>query len=312
MERDDWFGWERREAPVATDEQLMAVHPEGHVEFIRSVAEAGGGAIDSDTVIVEGTWELITRAAGGAVAVVDALLTGEAPYAMSGMRPPGHHAEAAQAMGFCFFNSIAVAARHATAKYGLERVMIFDWDVHHGNGTNYIFHGDADVLFSSIHQMPLYPGTGAAMDAGTGAGEGYTVNLPVPAGSGDDAFRSLTEHVGARLVRDFQPQLVLVSAGFDAHAADPLASCQVSEAGFAGMAASMRRACTDIGVPLGLVLEGGYDVQALGESVAAVAPVLAAAEDPAPEDVPVHPLAEQAAARLQRQWPGVASALSAG
>ena len=312
MERDDWFGWERREAPAATDEQLMAVHPEGHVEFIRSVAEAGGGAIDSDTVIVEGTWELITRAAGGAVAVVDALLTGEAPYAMSGMRPPGHHAEAAQAMGFCFFNSIAVAARHATAKYGLERVMIFDWDVHHGNGTNYIFHGDADVLFSSIHQMPLYPGTGAAMDAGTGTGEGYTVNLPVPAGSGDDAFRSLTEHVGARLVRDFQPQLVLVSAGFDAHAADPLASCQVSEAGFAGMAASMRRACTDIGVPLGLVLEGGYDVQALGESVAAVAPVLAAAEDPAPEDVPVHPLAEQAAARLQRQWPGVASALSAG
>ena len=309
MEQDDWFGWERREAPPASDEQLMAVHPEGHVNFIRGVCDAGGGAIDSDTVVVEGTWELITRAAGGAVAVVDALMSGEAPYAMSAMRPPGHHAEAAQAMGFCFFNSIAVAARHATARYGLERVMIFDWDVHHGNGTNYIFHADSDVLFSSIHQMPLYPGTGAAMDVGTGAGEGFTVNLPVPAGTGDAAFRSLTEHVGARLVREWRPELVLVSAGFDAHAADPLASCEVSEAGFAGMAASLRRACTEVGVPLGLVLEGGYNVRALGESVAAVAPVLSAADEPEADDVPVHPLAEQAAARMQRHWPGVAAAL---
>ncbi len=309
MDRDDWFGWERREAPVATYEQLTAVHPERHVDFIQSHCEAGGGAIDADTVAVDGTWELITRAAGGAVAVVDALLSGEAPYAMSGMRPPGHHAEASQAMGFCFFNSVAVAARHATARHGLERVMIFDWDVHHGNGTNFIFHSDPGVLFCSIHQMPLYPGTGAASDIGTGAGENYTVNLPVPAGTGDPAYRSLAEHIACGLVRDYKPQLVLVSAGFDAHAADPLASCQVTEAGFAGMTASLRRACTAVGAPLGLVLEGGYSVEALAESVAAVAPVLSAEEEPPGEDVALHPLAEQAAGRLKRSWPSIAAAL---
>lgn len=308
MDRDDWFGWEKREAPQVTREQLTAVHPEMHVDFIQSHCEAGGGAIDADTVAVEGTWETITRAAGGAVAVVDAVMSGEASYAFSGMRPPGHHAEADQAMGFCFFNSVAVAARHATARYGLERVMVFDWDVHHGNGTNFIFHPDADVLYSSIHQMPLYPGTGAASDVGTGAGEGYTVNLPVPAGTGDDAYRSLVEHVVARLVREYQPQLLLVSAGFDAHAADPLASCRVTEAGFVGMTASLRRACTELEIPLGFVLEGGYAVDALAESVAALAPVLASDQEPADDDVPLHPLAEQAARRLEPHWPAVAAA----
>jgi len=306
MERDDWFGWERREAPAATREQLMGVHPERYVDFIQSHCEAGGGAIDSDTVAVEGTWETITRAAGGAVAVVDAVMTGDASYAFSGMRPPGHHAEAGQAMGFCFFNSAAVAARHATTRYGLDRVLVFDWDVHHGNGTNYIFHADADVLYSSIHQMPLYPGTGAASDTGTGAGEGYTINLPVPAGTGDDAYRSLVEHVIAPLVGDWKPQLVLVSAGFDAHAADPLASCMVTEAGFAGMTASLRRACTAGGVPLGFVLEGGYAVDALAESVAAVAPLLASGEEPEPQEVALHPLAEKALSRLQARWPSLA------
>ncbi len=309
MDRNDWFGWERREAPMATREQLSAVHPEAYVDFIDRHCASGGGAIDADTVAVEGTWETITRAAGGAVAVVDAVMTGEAPFAMSGMRPPGHHAEAAQAMGFCFFNSIAVGARHATAKYGLERVMIFDWDVHHGNGTNYIFHADPDVLFCSIHQMPLYPGTGAASDVGTGRGEGFTVNLPVPPGTGDDAYRSLTEHVACQLVRDFKPQLVLVSAGFDAHAADPLASCRVTEAGFAGMTASLRRVCASVSAPLGLVLEGGYAVNALAESVAGLAPVLAASDPPPEETIALHPLAEQAAQRLERFWPSVPAAL---
>ena len=309
MERDDWFGWERREAPMATAEQLQTVHPERYVDFIRSHCMAGGGAIDADTVAVEGTWETITHAAGGAVAVVDSLLSGEAPYAMSAMRPPGHHAEAAQAMGFCFFNSIAVAARHATNVHGLERVMIFDWDVHHGNGTNFIFHADADILFTSIHQMPLYPGTGAASDVGVGPGEGYTVNVPVPAGTGDDAYRSLAEHVAARLVRDWKPQLVLVSAGFDAHTADPLASCRVTEAGFAGMTASLRRACSAVDAPLGLVLEGGYAVDALAESVAALAPLLAADEAPPEEHVEVHPLATQTAQRMRRFWPSVSESL---
>jgi acetoin utilization deacetylase AcuC-like enzyme len=211
-------------------------------------------------------------------------------------------------MGFCFFDSIAVAARHATTAHGLERVLILDWDVHHGNGTNAAFHAAADVLFVSIHEWPLYPGTGPASDVGSGAGEGFTVNLPVPGGSGDAAWRSLVEHVGAALVREWEPQLVLVSAGFDAHRDDPLATCTVSEAGFAGMAASLRRAADAVGAPLGLVLEGGYDLGALTRSMAAVVPVLVAEQTPAPERLDAHPLAEQALARLAPYWPGLAAA----
>ena len=150
------------------------------------------------------------RAAGGAVALVDALLGGEADVGVSALRPPGHHAEAARAMGFCFFGNVAVAARRATSAHGLSRVLIVDWDVHHGNGTNDIFHADADVLFVSIHESPLYPGTGPASDVGSGAGEGYTVNLPVPGGSGDAVYRSLVEHVACALIR-----VVAAGAGAD-------------------------------------------------------------------------------------------------
>ena len=177
-------------------------------------------------------------------------------------------------MGFCFFGNVAVAARRATSAHGLSRVLILDWDVHHGNGTNDIFHADADVLFVSLHEYPLYPGTGPASDVGSGAGEGFTVNLPVPGGSGDAAYRSLVEHVGAALIREWEPELVLISAGFDAHRDDPLATCRVTEAGFAGMAASLRRAADGVGAPLGVVLEGGYDLGALAGSMAAVMPVL--------------------------------------
>jgi acetoin utilization deacetylase AcuC-like enzyme len=214
-------------------------------------------------------------------------------------------------MGFCFFDSIAVAARQATAVHGLERVLVLDWDVHHGNGTNAIFHADPDVLFVSIHESPLYPGTGPASDVGSGAGEGFTVNLPVPGGSGDAAWRSLAEHVGAALVREWEPQLVLVSAGFDAHRDDPLATCTVSEGGFAGMAASLRRAADAVGAPLGVVLEGGYDLGALTRSMAAVMPVLVDPATPAEEAIEPHPLASHAVGRLARWWPGLAAASSA-
>ncbi len=287
MARRDWFGCAVRDAPAVTREQLLAVHTAAHVDAIEALCARGGGYIDGDTAAVAGTWEAACRAAGGAVALVDALLGGEARTGVSALRPPGHHAEPDRAMGFCFFDSIAVAARHATAAHGLERVLILDWDVHHGNGTNAAFHAAADVLFVSIHESPLYPGTGPASDAGSGAGEGFTVNLPVPGGSGDAVWRSLVEHVGAALVREWEPQLVLVSAGFDAHRDDPLATCTVSEAGFAGMAASLRRAADAVGAPLGVVLEGGYDLGALTRSMAAVMPVLVADETPAPERVDV-------------------------
>jgi acetoin utilization deacetylase AcuC-like enzyme len=313
LERQGWLGWRPTLAPAARRAQLLAVHAAAHVDFVESLCARGGGYIDADTAAVPSTWEAAVRAAGGACAAVDAVLGSDAPTAFSGLRPPGHHAEAARAMGFCFFDSVAVAARWAIDGHGLERVLVFDWDVHHGNGTNDIFHADPRVLFASIHQSPLYPGTGAAADVGSGPGLGYTVNLPVPPGSGDEAFRSLVDHVVAPLVAAFSPQLVLVSAGFDAHRADPLAQCRVTEEGYAAMAASVRRAAADVGAPVGAVLEGGYATAALASSVSAVLPVLGAPTVPADVGpaVPVHPLAREAAARLAPWWPGVGEAIGA-
>ena len=304
MARANWFGWPRVEAPAASLEQLLAVHAERHVEGMRALCASGGGRIDADTAAVPGTWEAALRAAGGAVALVDALLGEGAPTGVSALRPPGHHAERGRAMGFCFFDNVAVAAQHARDAHGLERVLIFDWDVHHGNGTNDIFHADPGVLFASIHEYPLYPGTGPASDAGSGAGEGYTVNLPVPGGTGDAGYRSLAEHVICALIRAWEPQLVLLSAGFDAHRDDPLATCRVSEAGFAGMTASVRRACEAVGAPLGLVLEGGYDLGALSHSMAAVMGVLSGGT-PREEAIVRHPLADRALERLARWWQGL-------
>jgi acetoin utilization deacetylase AcuC-like enzyme len=300
MVAHDWFGCRVVGAPEASRADLEAVHDPAHIDFIEALCARGGGFIDADTAAVGATWEAALRGAGGAVALVDALLGGDARTGVSALRPPGHHAEPDRAMGFCFFDSVAVAARHATSAFGLERVLILDWDVHHGNGTNEIFHAAPDVLFVSIHQWPLYPGTGAASDAGSGAGEGFTVNLPVPGGSGDAVWRSLAEHVGAALIREWSPQLVLVSAGFDAHVDDPLATCTVTEAGFAGMTASLRRAADDVGAPMGLVLEGGYDLGALAHSMAALMPVLVDESSPAEVPVEPHPLAREAQARLAR------------
>jgi acetoin utilization deacetylase AcuC-like enzyme len=303
MERHDWFGWERVEAPRATRDQLSRVHPLSHVDAIAELSACGGGAIDMDTSAVAGTYEAALRSAGGAVAMVDALLADGERCGVSALRPPGHHAEPARAMGFCFFNNIAVAAAHARAAHGLERVLILDWDVHHGNGTNDIFHADPAVLFCSIHEWPLYPGTGPASDAGSGAGKGFTVNMPVPGGSGDSVHGSLVEHVVAPLIRGWAPELVLISAGFDAHRADPLATCELTEAGFAGMTASVRQASAVAGAPIGLVLEGGYAVDALAASMAAVVPVLGASDVPAAPELAVHPLAEETRDRLAAWWP---------
>jgi acetoin utilization deacetylase AcuC-like enzyme len=303
MKRHDWFGCDVRDAPPTERELLLAVHPESHVSFIEEICARGGGAIDADTYAMEHTWDAVLRAAGGAAALADELLEG-ARFGVSALRPPGHHAEPTRAMGFCFFNNVAVAAARAASAHGCERVLILDWDVHHGNGTNEIFHSDPGVLFISIHQSPLYPGTGPASDVGSGAGEGYTVNLPVPPRSGDETYGSLVEHVACPLIAAWEPQLVLVSAGFDAHRRDPLADCMVTEAGYAGMTGSLRRACDAVGAPLGVVLEGGYDLDALALSMAALVPVLIADEaPPAGEGLEPDPLALEAVRRLERWWP---------
>ena len=288
---------ERARSTPAARELLHAVHPPAYVDSIERIVAAGGGALDVDTVCSPGSWEAALHGAGGAAAVVD-LLFDSAPFAASIHRPPGHHAEAARAMGFCLFNNVAVAARRARDAYGVERVLVVDWDVHHGNGTNDIFHATDEVLFVSIHESPLYPGTGPASDVGSGAGAGYTVNLPVPAGSGDETFVSLVQHVVVPLARAYAPGLILVSAGFDAHAEDPLADCRVTDGGYAAMAAWMRSVAGELGVPAGLVLEGGYELGALSRSLGDVLDVFAGATAPAPPVVDPHPLASQAQRRL--------------
>jgi acetoin utilization deacetylase AcuC-like enzyme len=302
LDRFDWLGYERIESCAATREQLETVHTAAHVDAIERLSASGGGAIDADTFVSGGSWEAALHAAGGAARLVDLLLSGEARCGFSVHRPPGHHAERERAMGFCLFNNVAVACAHALARHGPERVLVLDWDVHHGNGTNDIFHATDAVLYVSIHQSPLYPGTGAADDVGSGAGRGYTVNLPVPPGSGDEVFVSLVEHVVGPLTRAYRPQLVLLSAGFDAHVEDPLADCRVSEVGFAAMTASMRRACADVGAPLGAVLEGGYELDALARSVVATMEELAGKGAEAFEAVEVHPVAAAARERVRGFW----------
>ncbi len=302
MAARDWLGYERVASRPAAIELITAVHGARLVEEIRDASAAGGAIIDADTVVSEGSWTAALHAAGGACELVDRLLTGDAPTGFSGHRPPGHHAERNQSMGFCLFNNVAVAAAHALAAHGRERVLILDWDVHHGNGTNDIFHTTAEVMYVSIHQSPLYPGTGSATDTGSGPGKGYTVNLPVPPGSGDECWVSLVEHVVAPLTRAYAPELVLISAGFDAHSGDPLADCRVTDAGYAAMAAAMRRAGADVGAPVGVVLEGGYELDALASSTVTVLGVLAAPQAPSPPELPVHPRAEAARARLSERW----------
>jgi acetoin utilization deacetylase AcuC-like enzyme len=273
----DWLGFERVQSPEVDRSVLEAVHPPDYVASIERACESGGGFLDMDTVVSEDSFEAGLHAAGGAVRMVELLLDGSAPYAFSAHRPPGHHATQARAMGFCLFNSVAVAARHALDAYGLERVMILDWDVHHGNGTNDIFHASNQVLFVSIHQSPLYPGTGPASDVGSGDGRGFTVNLPVPPGADDLVFCSLVDGVAVPLAREFAPQLLLVSAGYDAHREDPLGGCEVTEDGYAAMTRAMRGLGEELEAPVGCVLEGGYGLDALARSVAAT---LAALREP--------------------------------
>jgi acetoin utilization deacetylase AcuC-like enzyme len=297
----DWVGFERRESRPVERRDLEAVHPGAYIDSIAAAAEAGGGQLDPDTIVSAGSFDAALHAAGGAVQMVDLLLDGDASPVFSAHRPPGHHALAARAMGFCLFNNVAIAAQHAIGVRGLERVMIFDWDVHHGNGTNDIFAARSDVLFVSIHEWPLYPGTGPANDYGADPARGYTVNVPVPAGSGDELYVSVTQHLVVPLAQAFEPQLVLVSAGFDPHRDDPLAGCEVTEAGFAAMTASVRQSCAELGVPLGVLLEGGYALAPLARSVAATLGALTDSGEPEPVE-----MVELAASarRLQAQfWP---------
>jgi acetoin utilization deacetylase AcuC-like enzyme len=233
--------------------------------------------------------------------MVRALITGDARAGFSAMRPAGHHAEQDRAMGFCLFNNIAIAAELAIRELGVDKVLIIDWDVHHGNGAAEIFRRRADVLFASIHQLGLFPGTGAVTDAGSGEGLGYTINVPVPAGSDEEVWISVLEYVILPAAVEFSPELVLISAGFDAHREDPLANCALDTSSFAQMACHIRDMADEIGAPVGAVLEGGYEPQALAESV--VATVAAMKGEGTAESIAPDPLVtSRVAAHVGHFW----------
>ena len=251
-------------------ERLAALHDRSYVEQVRRLAEGGGRYLDLDTYITPASFRVALLAAGGVVGAVEAVLAGRANAALALVRPPGHHATPSWGMGFCIFNNVAVAARLALDEGGLERVLIVDWDVHHGNGTQEAFYHDGRVLYFSTHQYPHYPGSGAVREVGAGAGTGFMVNVPLPAGSGDPGYRRVFTEVLLPVARRFRPQLVLVSAGYDCHWADPLAGMHLTVRGFAHLAAVARTIAEEF-CPgrLVLALEGGYDPQALGYGVLA-------------------------------------------
>jgi acetoin utilization deacetylase AcuC-like enzyme len=287
-------------------EQLLRVHGAAHVDSIEALSGRGGGMIDLDTVASAGSWNAALHAAGGAVRATERLVA-EGGIAFCGLRPPGHHAERDRAMGFCLFNNVAVAAAHALESLGLERVLVLDCDVHHGNGTEAIFYDSAQVLYTSIHQSPLYPGTGAATDLGSGDGEGYTVNMPVPPGSGSDEYLSLVQQIVVPIAREWRPQLLCISAGYDAHRDDPLANCELDDPAYGDMAASMRDLAEELDAPLLVCLEGGYALGALSRSV--VATLEALTSERAPREAPADP-ALAYRDRLGRFWSSIAAAAS--
>jgi acetoin utilization deacetylase AcuC-like enzyme len=258
----------REQAPKAAEASIVLAHDEAYVAAIRDAAPREGLVrIDDDTAMSPGSYEAALRGAGGAVLAVDEVMAGRAANAFVCMRPPGHHAEKARAMGFCLFNNAAIAARHAQAHHGAERVAIMDWDVHHGNGTQDIFWSDRSVLYASTHEMPLYPGTGAAGERGE---FGNVVNAPLHAGEGSEAFRAALNRIILPAIDAFRPDLLIISAGFDAHWRDPLASLNLTEVDFDWATMKLmdlaERSC---GGRIVSVLEGGYDLDALARSSAA-------------------------------------------
>jgi acetoin utilization deacetylase AcuC-like enzyme len=252
----------------ATDAEIDAVHAPRYREALAGL-DGLRARLDPDTSVSPGSWAAATLAAGAAVGAVEAVQEGAVDNAFALVRPPGHHAEAGRAMGFCLLNNAAIAAE-AALRGGAERVLIVDWDVHHGNGTQDIFATRDDVLYLSVHQYPFYPGTGGAEEIGIGRGRGATVNCPLPAGQTDADYGVVFHDLLLPAARQFRPDLVIVSAGYDAHARDPLAEMEVSERGFAAMTSAVRElAAQACGGRMVLLLEGGYDLGALASSVRA-------------------------------------------
>ena len=267
LEADDFITLERREAPPASGEQLQLVHPESYVsQVLSAIPKTGYMGLDVDTIASPGSGEAALRAAGAICAAVDAIMAEEGDNAFCAVRPPGHHAEPTRSMGFCLFNNIAVGALHARVAHGLKKVAVIDFDVHHGNGTEGVFWDDADLFYGSTHQWPHYPGSGAKEDRGIG----NIFNEPLPAGSGGEAFRAAYGEVILPALDAFAPEFVFISAGFDAHADDPLASLSIHETDYAWVTMEMMDiASRHSSARIVSALEGGYNLAALAASVSA-------------------------------------------
>jgi acetoin utilization deacetylase AcuC-like enzyme len=274
----------------AEDEELLRVHRRTHLARIAEGSRRAPAHLDPDTYLSPGSLEVARLAAGGAIDLASAVARGEVAAGFAAIRPPGHHAEADRAMGFCLFNSVAITARTLQAEQGIDKILILDWDVHHGNGTQHVFEDDPSILYLSTHQFPYYPGTGDANEAGRGRGLGSTVNVPMPAGCGDLEYVGALRRILVPVAARFRPEIVLVSCGFDAHHADPLASMELTAQGFAQMARTVRALAEDLCAGrLVFLLEGGYSATGLREGTGAVLDELLAARPEPISEAPQAP-----------------------
>ena len=258
--------------PPAADTKWIATnHDAEYIQKVQAACEEAPAVLDGgDTIITSQSYSAAIHGVGACLSGIDDLVNDVVDSVFCAVRPPGHHAEYKEAMGFCLFNNVAIAARYALDRYSLQRIFILDWDVHHGNGTHYSFYGDSEVYFCSTHQWPLYPGTGRAEDRGRGVGEGYTLNIPLPARCGDDRYLAILKDDIIPALRHYNPYLLIISAGFDAHEDDPLAEMNVSTEGFREMTRLLKAEMKEInGGKILSVLEGGYHHHNLAESVLA-------------------------------------------
>jgi len=249
-------------------EEVALNHDINYIQEVHDFCKSGGGFLDPDTYAVEDTYEVALTAVGGVLEGIERILKGEVESVFCAVRPPGHHAEYAKAMGFCIFNNVAVGA-HYLIKRGIERVFIVDFDAHHGNGTQRSFYQDDRVFYFSTHQYPFYPGTGSVNERGAGRGEGYTLNVPMPAGAGDTDYDLVYSNLLPKVMEEFKPEFLLVSAGYDIHSEDPLTYLNVSTAGVRRIVERILRTSRELGIPSLFALEGGYNLRALGECVVA-------------------------------------------
>jgi acetoin utilization deacetylase AcuC-like enzyme len=276
---------ERLAPREASADEILRVHSRAHLDRVAEAARRAPCQLDPDTYVSAESFEVARLAAGGAIELARRVAGGRQESGLAAVRPPGHHAEAGRAMGFCLFNNVAIAARALQAEDGAERILILDWDVHHGNGTQHYFEEDASVLYTSLHQFPYYPGTGGAGEAGRGKGAGSTVNIPMPAGCGDAEYLGALQRILVPAARDFRPEIVLVSCGFDAHRDDPIAAMRVSDEGYRAMTALVRALADDLCQGrLAFVLEGGYSASGLRGGTAALLDVLLDPAPPAPPE----------------------------